>query len=135
MSTKTLDNGGLSDYTVEFEAGNTTADTQRIVIASDQAEIPTSLPTSSSATETTGTASGTAGDKVNANSSRKAGYVQNLDTSIDIHCSFGGTATTSHTKIHPGGSLSLEVGGVVFTGAVNLIAASGTPKFVIVELT
>lgn len=39
MATKTIDNGTETDYAVEFAAGIVTADTQRIVTASDSPEV------------------------------------------------------------------------------------------------
>lgn len=43
MSTVTVDNGGLTDYAVELGAGVTTADTQRIAIATDGNVVNTGL--------------------------------------------------------------------------------------------
>lgn len=136
MATLTVDNNDLADLTVDTNTGNASDNTQRVVLADDQPAIPvdTSGGSASSATEDSGTATTASAEVVASNSSRKAGYIQNLSTSIDLHVSFGGTATTSSPRVPPGGSLSFTVGGVVYTGAVNARSASSTVDWASVEL-
>lgn len=63
-----------------------------------------------------------------ADDTRKAFCVVNNDSAIAVHLKYGATATTGDTKIGPGGSFCEEIaGGYVYTGVVDMIAASGTP--------
>ena len=88
----------------------------------------------SSVTEATGGVTTSDAQILASDSTRRGGYINNSsDTSVWI--SLGGTATTAapSTLIPPRASMNLEIGGIVYTGAVNAIhGGSGTKNVAIV---
>lgn len=70
-----------------------------------------------------------------ANANRVGGFIQN-NSDEDVNISFGGTASSSTTKIFGGGgTMSLIIDGQnCYTGAINAICASGGKDIVIVEI-
>ena len=97
--------------------------------------IPTSLPTVSSANDDGSCPSGAASFTVLAsNTSRRwATFWASPANSDDVYVKFGATATTSDARLSPG--MGLFIGnGVIYTGRIDAIPASGTQAVCVVEL-
>lgn len=63
-----------------------------------------------------------------ANASRKSVTITNNDASIAIFVKLGATATADNLRVPAGSTYTLEpVGGYIWTGTIDAIAASGTP--------
>jgi hypothetical protein len=89
----------------------------------------------SSVTESSYSVTAASTQALAANANRVGGFLQN-NSDEDINISFGGTASSSTTKIFGGGgTLSLIIDGQnCYTGAINAICASGGKALTIVEV-
>lgn len=81
------------------------------------------------------TVTGSAADKIAANSSRQACFFFNLSTSLTVYYNFGGTADANGLYLLPGQWADTQIGrgGILYTGAVNMFVASGTASVWVCE--
>lgn len=79
------------------------------------------------ATESSTTVTNVSGVKVAANSSRIAGYIQNLSTTEVLFYSYSGAATTSDFKLGPYQTLPFRLDGCLYRGAISMIADDAGP--------
>ena len=68
-----------------------------------------------------------------ANDDRQYLHVKNLDGSITVSIGLGETAVTLRGIVIPAGESWEMPGHAIFTGAVHIVAASGTPSVAFVE--
>lgn len=119
-------------------AGNSSAGTLRVVIASNQAAIPVTTSSSTSTTGTTaqvsiGTSITPAATVLASNGSRKGALVINPGP-ITVYIGFANTVTTA-TGIPLYGGSSFTVNSPLYTGGIFGVAASSTQTVGVAEFT
>jgi hypothetical protein len=120
---------GNATGSADFGAGNTSAQTLRTVLASDQT-IPV-RGERGTLTDYSGSASTVDATIMASNSSRKYLLIQNLSGSINMWINFGSAAvpnTAGSIQLGTKETLIWE-GNFIPTEAVHLIASSGTPTY------
>lgn len=100
------------------------------IVGSQVSNSPTVKPQQSVITNRSGTASTSSGQVAAANLARKYFLMQNLDSAITIYINFTSNADVSANSIAllPFATFVLE-GSFMTTEAINVIAASGSPKY------
>jgi hypothetical protein len=111
----------------------TSANSTPVVIASDQAAIPVTAPTSSTGTQTSVTSSATTVTVLASNAARKGAVIFN-DSSKSLYIKFGATAslTSFATQLRAGDSYEVPFG---YTGIIDGIWASANGFARVTELT
>lgn len=137
---RTLSNWPLAGYPVHVwdEDGNERDGDNQCVVLVDSTGAAITLPgsTVTTATESSTTVTNSSGVKVAANTSRKGGFLQNLSTSEVLFYSFSGTATTSDFKLGPYQILPFHIDGLLYKGAISMIADDAGPYNIkVVECT
>lgn len=129
---------GNGTTTADFNSGNTSAQTLRVVIATDQSTIPTTPSTNGSATSTLSrtATSTTAATVLASNVARKKAFFVNESATIGGYLKFGTTASaTSYSVRMEAKEQYIEEGAGLYTGAVSFILDSGTSNMQVTELT
>ncbi len=90
-------------------------------------------PVSSSCSEPTASITTTAGNKFTTTTGDYAYLYNPVTNTSNVHVSFGGTATTNHPHIAPGGALPISVNGMRFAGNINCRTDTGTCTIMMIK--
>lgn len=130
----TIDVGGVQTDIQTFVLVDSTGAAISTTNPLPMATTPT--PVSSVVTETTASVGTSSGTVLAANSTRKGGWVKAAEANTaDVFVSFSATATTAKpSRLSPGMVLPFTNYGILYTGVVAAISASGTQSLEVVQL-